>query len=467
MFQHTCLNDDPSHAPVGPVHAGCALGHRTRRIWGYGRWVMIFLIVISGPATASADDFENAPINYSTAVPNNFISQLQSRISAGQVTLSRDGQQGYLASVLRELDIPVSSQTLVFSKTSLQRDRIAPRTPRALYFNDDIYIGYCHRGEVLEVSVADPSLGAVFYTMSQKDAVPMFERQTDNCLSCHGTTNTRGVPGHLIRSVYTDSEGFPVLSMGTHRVDHTLPVEKRWGGWYVTGTHGTQAHLGNLIISKTTQRDDVENADGQNVTDLTSRFNTSAYLTQTSDLVALMVLEHQIEGHNLITRANFQTRLALASEARLNQELREPSDRRWDSTNSRIKSACEALVKYLLFSDEAPLTATMRGTTDFAADFTRRGPRDSAGRSLRDFDLERRLFRFPCSYLIYSQGFDELPDEAKTFVWKRLGEVLSGTDQSRSFAHLSPTDRVAIREILCATKPGVPQDWFKPSEITP
>ncbi|WP_202799919.1 hypothetical protein [Schlesneria paludicola] len=417
------------------------------------------LVVILCLRTAAGDDFENTPIYYSSTPAENRISKLQSRIDAGQVELARVGQQGYLAAVLRELEVPISSQMLVYSKTSLQRDRITPRTPRAIYFSDDVYVGYCHRGDVIEISTADPKLGAVFYTVSQLADTPRFERQTDNCLSCHGTTNTKGVPGHLVRSVYTDREGFPVLSMGTHRVDHTLPVEKRWGGWYVTGTHGVQTHLGNLMIEKTSQRDDVDNSAGQNVTSLQARFNTKAYLTDTSDLIALFVLEHQVEGHNLITRANFQTRQALASEARLNQELGESPDHRWDSANSRIRSACEALVKYLLFCDEAPLKGPMRGTTSFAEEFTHLGPRDSQGRSLRDLDLEHRLFRFPCSYLIYSRAFDELPPEAKALVWHRMEEVLSGADQSRPFSHLSLADRSAIREILCATKPGVPESW--------
>lgn len=457
---HTCSKSKPE--------CGQRSWRKSVRCGGTNLRLLTSLVVVTLCfRTAAGDEFEHAPINYSTTRAENRVSQLQSRIEAGQVEIGRDGQQGYLAAVLRALEVPVSSQMLVYSKTSLQRDRISPRTPRAIYFSDDVYVGYCHRGDVIEISTADPKLGAVFYTLSQAADTPRFERQTDNCLSCHGTTNTRGVPGHLVRSVYTDREGFPVLSMGTHRVDHTLPIEKRWGGWYVTGTHGSQTHLGNLTIEKTSQRDDVDNSAGQNVTSLQGRYNTKAYLTDSSDLIALLVLEHQVEGHNLMTRANFQTRQALASEARLNRELGESPDHRWDSTNSRIRSACEALVKYLLFCDEAPLKGTIRGTTAYATEFTQLGPRDSQGRSLRDFDLEHRLFRFPCSYLIYSPAFDELPTEAKAFVWDRMGEVLSGTDQSRTFAHLSLDDRSAIREILCATKPGVPQEWISPQPDTP
>jgi hypothetical protein len=427
---------------------------------------IVLLFVFTAGALQSSDsatgqDFERDPINYASAPANNAVSRLQAALDEDRKYLERDDHQGYLRSVLKEFDIPISSQTLVFSKTSLQRHRISPRTPRAIYFNDDVYIGFCQQGDVLEVSAVEPALGAVFYTLAQEpNEKPTFLRHNDNCLICHGSSNTRGVPGHLIRSVYVDHSGLPVLSMGTHRIDHTSPIEKRWGGWYVTGTHGPQTHLGNLTISNGPQREPVDNSAGQNVTSLDLRFDTSTYLSPHSDLIALMVLEHQAEAHNLLTRANFQTREALYAETRLNKDLGEPPEHRWDSTTTRIKNACEALVKYLLFCDEAPLTAPLRGTTSFAVDFAARGPRDSQGRSLRDFDLERRLFRFPCSYLIYSRSFDELPAEAKSLVFERLWSVLNGTDQSREFSHLSKQDRKAILEILLETKPGLPNKWF-------
>lgn len=407
-----------------------------------------------------AQDFDHSPINYSTTSPDNPISQLQQRLTAGTSQLKFDNQVGYLKSVLEELQVPISSQTLVFSKTSLQRHRITPKTPRALYFNDDTYVGFCQNGDVLELSVADPQLGAVFYTLEQDASdKPKFTRQIDNCLQCHGSTHTRGVPGHFTRSVYVDSVGLPVLAMGTHRIDHRNPISERWGGWYVTGTHGQQQHLGNLIVTGKQEREPVDNAAGQNVTDLTSRFKASAYLSPHSDLIALMILEHQTEAHNLLTRASFQTREALDSETRLNKELGEPEGHRWESTTTRIKSSCEAMVRYLLYCDEAPLTEPLRGTTSFQEDFTALGPRDSAGRSLRDFDLQRRLFKYPCSYLIYSRSFNELPAEAKSLTYRRLWEVLTGADKTKAFAHLSEADRTAIREILLATKTDLPDYW--------
>ena len=424
-----------------------------------------FSVLFCG-AGLDAQDFERPPIRYGVAPTDNGVSQLQARLDSGQARLESSGRQGYLKSLLQELNVPISSQTLVYSKTSLQRHRIAPRTPRALYFNDDVYVGFCLHGDVLELSAADPALGGVFYTLSQ-DLVesPQIVRQHDNCLLCHGSSHTRGVPGHLVRSVYVDAGGLPALHLGTTRIDHSSPIEKRWGGWYVTGTHGHQKHLGNLVLTSSRQQEPIENGAGQNVMDLSSRFNTSAYLSGHSDLVALMVLEHQGEAHNLLTRANFQTREALHAEIGLNKDLKEPEGHRWDSTTTRIKHACEALVKYLLFSEEAPLTARMQGSTLFADEFTQRGPQDTQGRSLRDFDLERRLFKYPCSYLVYSRSFNELPAEAKSVVLKRLWEVLSGQDHSKPFQHLSDEDRTAILEILRDTKPDLPDYWFENRKV--
>lgn len=411
-------------------------------------------------ASAQPDNFEAAPIEYSKSTPDNVVSRLQKRLDAGDAALKFEDHFGYLRGLLQELDVPTSSQTLVFSKTSLQRQKISPDAPRSLYFNDDVYIGMCQGGDVLEISAVDPQLGTVFYTLDQLAAKrPRFVRQIDNCTLCHASSHTQGVPGHTIRSVFTDPEGFPILSAGSYRIDQSSPLEKRWGGWYVTGTHGKQTHLGNVVYRGTDEPRPVDGADGRNLTSLADRIDGSGFLTPHSDIVALMVLEHQTEAHNLLTRANFGTRQALHYEAQLNRELKEPADKRWDSTNSRIRSVCEPLVRYLLMSEEAPLTAPLVGTSGFAAEFASRGPRDPNGRSLRDLDLKTRLFRYPLSYLVYSESFDALPAEAREYVFRRLDEVLSGADESREFAHLSPADRRAVREILLATKPDLPAAW--------
>ena len=407
-----------------------------------------------------AQEYEQEPIRYSKTEPHNRISQLIERIQAGKTQLHHEPQFGYLRSLLKELEVPESSQMLVFSKTSLQRHRISPNSPRALYFNDDVYVGFCQQGDVLELSAADPQLGAVFYTVGQNQSDPLrITRQADNCLICHSSSHTKDVPGHVVRSVFTDTAGFPILSAGTYRIDHTSPLEKRWGGWYVTGTHGPQKHLGNLTIDGHDVPHGLDNSAGMNLTELGDRFQSAAYLTGHSDIAALMVFEHQTDAHNLIARANFLTRQALHYQQALNRELDEPGDHVWESTKSRIKSAGEPLVEYLLFSGEAELTHRLQGTSGFANEFARLGPRDRQGRSLRDFDLETRLFKFRCSYLIYSPSFRDLPCEARDYVLRRMREVLSGQDESKKFAHLTANERQAILEILRDTLPDLPDSW--------
>lgn len=423
------------------------------------------LLLVCVPLARAEDEFERPPIEYSRSQPDNCISRLQQRMERGEVSLPFDAKFGYLPALLDALGVDRASQMLVFSKTSLQRQRIAPRTPRAIYFNDDAYVGYCQAGDVLEVSVADPQLGAVFYTLAQKPAEkPAMVRQTHNCLQCHAASQSDGAPDHLVRSVYADVSGLPLLTEGSHRVDHTTPFENRWGGWYVTGTHGRQSHLGNLVIRGTHATRPFDNARGQNVTDLAPRITVGDYLTPHSDIVALMVLEHQALVHNLITRANFATRQALRYEVEVNRALGEPPGHRLEGTTSRIRHAGDKLLRGLLFAGEAPLTAAIAGTSDYAKNFSQLGPRDSHNRSLRDFDLQTRMFKYPCSYLIYSPAFDALPVEVKSHVATRLKAVLTGEDASPDFAHLSPTDREVLWQILNETKPDLwqPQSTNNP-----
>jgi hypothetical protein len=423
-------------------------------------WIVAALLALACSASVDADEFDRPPVNYSKTEPNNPVSQLQQRLSAGTAKLEYEDHFGYLRSVLRELNVPQSSQMLVFSKTSLQSRRIWPQRPRAIYFDDDVYVGFCQAGDVIEVSVADPQLGAVFYTVDQEpDDKPRLRRQTDNCLMCHGSSSTGNIPGHLVRSIYPDSQGQPILSAGSFRIDHTSPLEKRWGGWYVTGTHGDMRHLGNLVIRGRDVPAKIDNAAGLNQEQLSGAVDAERYLIPHSDIVALMVLEHQAQGHNLITRANFLARTALFQQEELNRAMGKPAGERWESTTSRIKDAGEPLVKYMLFHDEAKLTAKIAGTSEFAAEFQARGPRDGEGRSLRDLDLKRRMFRYPCSYLIYSDSFRQLPDDVRSYVWQRLWDILNGRDANKEFAHLSADDRRAIIEVLRQTHPELPDYW--------
>ncbi|MFN0051895.1 MAG: hypothetical protein ACKV0T_06870 [Planctomycetales bacterium] len=421
------------------------------------------LMLIARAGLASDAPADQEPIRYSSPEVHDPIARLQERLDRGDAVLKFDRQHGYLRSVLELLEVSVSSQGLVYSKTSFQRDRISPETPRAVYFGDDVYLGWVQYGEVVEVSAVDPQKGAIFYTLAQQPQErPRFRRQTHECLQCHDSSLSQGVPGHFVRSVYPDPRGQPILSAGTFVTGHQSPLRERWGGWYVTGRHGAQVHMGNLIVRDREQRERPEKIDlaaGGNLDSLQGECDITPYLAPTSDLVALMVLEHQTQMHNLLTRANHQTRLALRDEAVLLKALGRDAPARLDSTASRIRSVGEPLVRYLLFADEAPLLEPVSGSSAFARDFAARGPRDARGRSLREFDLSRRMFRYPLSYLIYSESFDGLPQEMQDYVFGRLWTILSGRETSGKFERLSADDRRAIIEILRETKPGLPDEW--------
>jgi hypothetical protein len=409
---------------------------------------------------ASAQDIERDPIRYSAATPRNVVSRLEERLAQGKAKLDYEPKHGYLRSVLRALDVPESSQVLVFSKTSLQRERIAPRTPRSIYFNDDVLVGYCNRGRMMEISAADEQIGTAFYTIDQAPGEePVITRQTESCLICHSSSANQGFPGHLVRSLYVDRQGNPMLASGSFRTDHTSPMAERWGGWYVTGTSGRQKHMGNMICTGSARPEASDNAHGVNVVDLKDRFKTSMYPTPHSDIVALMVLEHQVGMLNRLARAGMETRMALHYQREMNKALGQPADEPSESAQSRIRGAGDAVVEYLLFGGEARLTGRIAGTSSFAAEFAARGPRDSKGRSLRDFDLQTRLFRYPCSYLIYSGAFDSLPREVREYVYQRLWEILDGRGTDKDDPKLSADDRTAIIEILRETKRDLPADW--------
>lgn len=425
--------------------------------------LLLFVMLGCGiiAAMSRADSISSQPpINYRTAPTDDPVARLQRQIDAGQITLSRDDRHGYLSAILKALGVPVSSQMLVFSKTSFQRELIAPWRPRALYFNSDVYVGWVQGSNILEFASVDKQLGPIFYTLNQRQVQkPQFDRQNDNCLQCHDGLMTDDVPGLMMRSVFADAGGMANLSAANYLTTLSSPFTERWGGWYVTGSHGSMRHMGNMLLHSGDDPDQPDLQTGANTTDLSSRFDTSAYLAPGSDLVALMVLTHQTQVHNLITRANYQTRIALRDEKTADHSSGDAPGPISDSMRQRIQDACEPLVRALLFCEETPLPSPIAGTSTFARDFAAAGPRDKKGRSLRDFDLTRRLFKYPCSYLIYTESFAVLPSQAKDYVYQRLWDVLSGKETSQDFAVLSPADRKAVIEILRDTMSGLPEYW--------
>ena len=399
---------------------------------------------------------DHPAIDYRRGISNDAVARLQQQIDSGEIKLEYNEAHGYLEAVLKHLKVPASSQGLVFSKTSFQLHRIMPSNPRALYFNDEAYVGWVNGGDVLELAAVDAKLGGVFYTLDQiKTARPKF-RRNDECLQCHASNGTRNVPGFVVRSVYPDARGYPIAPLGGFVTNQNSPLRERWGGWYISGTHGTEQHLGNQRFEEQGGPYNPAQLASQNVTTLEPRFNTQSYLTPHSDLVALMVLEHQTQMHNLITRLSYETRRALHDQRAIDEALGQPSATPSDSTRRRIEHAADDLVRYLLFVGESRWATPLAGTASFAKDFAAQGPRDKLGRSLREFELKQKLFRYPCSYLIYSDAFDALPPLALEQVYRQLWQVLNGQTQDKAYVAIPAAERKAVLEILRETKRNLP-----------
>ena len=413
--------------------------------------------------------FSDAPINYRSDDLRDPVAKLEKRLEDGKSALVYEPEHGYLRSVLQQLAVPIDSQTLVFSKTSFQYPKISPEHPRALYFNDDVYVGSVHEGKAIEVVSFDPMQGAIFYLLDEhKVDKPAFQRAELDCTQCHIAAGTRGVPGVLLRSVYPASGGTLVAGTRSLITDQESPLADRWGGWYVTGRIAGVAHMGNASV------DEVQVASisdprvaATKLVPFAKPFDAAAYLSADSDVVAHLVLAHQTQMHNLITLTNYKTRMALYSHAQSNpggtQRTSEATPP--DTLAQQFERPAEQVVHYLLFANEAPLSGLglkeNASASAFAREFAARGPKDAHGRSLRDFDLNTRIFRYPCSYLIYSDAFDSLPEPAKVYVYHRLLQVLSGEDKSPDFAQLSTEDRRNVLEILLATKRGLPEEWTR------
>jgi hypothetical protein len=388
-------------------------------------------------------------IRYREVGNRNAVARLQEQLATGALRLGYDRISGYLPAILKALDVPVSSQVLVFSKTSFQAARIYPHSPRAIYFNDSVAVGHVRGADLLELTATDPDAGVVFFTLDQTEqATPAITRHTDECLQCHASPRTLGVPGLVVRSVYPDRSGMPVSAAGSFSTDHRSPLEQRWGGWYVTGTHGTSRHMGNQMAIDAEGTLDAEA--GANVSDLSPFLKSGAHLTPHSDLVALMVLEHQVRITNLITRIGWETRLALADHASLIGLNGPPLE--WSaSVRRRIERPAEVLVRSLFMLDEHALTSPVAGTSGFADAYSARGPHDKRRRSLYELDLNRRLYRYRFSPLIYSEQFAGLPPDVREYIYQRIAAVLTGRDRSHDFSSVSESERAAILEILRET----------------
>jgi hypothetical protein len=439
---------------------------------------VLVLVSLMGGGTAEADqeklltstryDAEYPVIAYSGPARANRVWRLQQQLNSGKLKLEWEPKFGYLRSLLKALEIDVDSQVLVFSRTSLQIEHISPQTPRAVYFNDDTYVGYVQNSRLIELAVVDSEKGPVFYGLENAtDYPPEFNREGGRCLTCHDTyaMGGGGVPRVMVLSSPVDDAADDRGITAGSEVDDRTPFGLRWGGWYVTGNTGSRTHLGNLPL--------IEDRSGQKLRELRSTshnraqlddyFDTGKYLSNHSDVVALTVLEHQTSLHNLVTRIDYKVRTVMSRDTpasgTANTANAPNAIRSWEDLTSRDRSQLvnmmEPLVRALFMQDAAPFEDCMASSSGFAERFSKLGPHDSRGRSLRELDLKTRLFKYPLSFEIYSEHFDALPEYALDYVYGRIAEILKGRDKTGISASMSAAERQAITEILIDTKPAL------------
>jgi hypothetical protein len=381
---------------------------------------------------------EHPDIQYASRPTTDRVAKLNQVLSQNGRTLQRDSQTGYLLPVLEALGVPVESQLLVFSKTGVQRAYTGPRNPRALFFDQSVAVGYTPGAPVIELAAHDPQQGVVFYILDQATAAPVFTRRT-SCLACHVSASTLDVPGMIVRSHTVGDDGN--VTTGSHDVNHQTPHPDRWGGWFVTSEdaappYAQMAHRGNITFSGR------GNTSNQVFVDwLNSSPETRGYLSSSSDIVGLLVFDHQMHAINLLTRLNWESRVA---------------SRTSDAADGTVRRLINELADYFLFADEAPPLVPLTPRPGFAASLESKIPKDHRGRSFGQLDMANRLLRYPCSYMVYSEAFDGLSPAVKEAVYRRMLDTLSRNDSHATRAGLTADNRRAVLEILRDTKPGFP-----------
>jgi hypothetical protein len=382
--------------------------------------------------------FGDAPHNYWTE-PDDAFSKFRARVESGQLKLDASrGEKQFIIDLLKELDVPASSQLWVYSGTSLQSGRINPRNPRAVYFNEEIYVGYVPGGQ-MEIASIDPERGAVFYIFDipRPGETVRFQR-SEKCMNCHAGDAQYKVPGLAVESVIPGPNTGSLDAYRRGLSGHGIPLEERFGGWHVTGAPSSLNHQGNATGALSGGK--------VNLTPLLpgAQFDVERYPVATSDILAHLIFEHQVGFTNRVTEARYLTRAALAAgKGRLRNE-----------DVKALEAKADALARYLMFAEEAPLPREgIEGDSAYKADFLRNRKAGPDGSSLKDLDLRTRLFKHRCSYMLYSRVFTTLQPEFKKLVYARLSVALGEASTSRDFNYLPVTERRAIRNIVSATLP--------------
>lgn len=429
---------------------------------------LCFLAVVNGALIAAADEpravavtealpFGQPPVDYWSKAPDDTVAELQRRLDAKELELPFVEKFGYLPAMLKELDIPIESQLLAFSSQSPHRSQIRPERPRAVYFNEDVSVSWFPGAVLLEIAAHDSRKGTLFYTVvNREETRPEFYRSnSQTCLGCHhmpANPSWTGVavPGHLLRT-FLEVEGRGLRVEGQTGTDsdsqpstfnpqpfrkirsHTLPLEDRWQTWYVTGITPDQRHRGNLSLAEHQRLKNEDPHYYRTIADLAVDFDTDRYPTNTSDVVAHLIFDHQMLGLNLLARLSYEHQFGVRSDIE------------------------DMVVRYLLMVDEAPLHKPVAGTSDYAERYRRRDSKTADAPSLHDLDLQTRLFQHRISPLVNCRMVRSFPSALKQRLFTRLSRVLTGQDEVDGYS-ISATDRRSTLAVLKSTVEDWPQD---------
>jgi len=389
-------------------------------------------------------DFRHSIHRYLEKLPQDPFSNFKRKMESGIIKLNFGSEKKYLSSLLDELTISPHSQLLVYSTTSLQLSRISPTNPRAIYFTDDIYLGYVPGGQI-EIIGIDPQLGAIPYIFNlpkENDFKHPTIYRSKRCMNCHASPDIGGAPGLLIASVIPGDGGGSIDAFRKKISGHGVPYEKRFGGWHITGRHPFVETWANQIGE---MRDGnilkIPNPPGK-------YFTWDKYLTEKSDLIPHLLLEHQIGFTNRCIAITYK--------------FRELKILNRDSRNiNLIEEETQSLLSYILFKNEALLPENkINSETQYVLDFENSSTRNQKGKDLRKLNLKTRLFNLRCSYMIFSNSFSGLPSVIKDCLINKLHLILS-CDQKKippAFSYLGNDERKIIKQILSTSLPGFPVD---------
>lgn len=430
----------------------CTVRFALQRL-GFAHLAVAMLVGVVTPGLAQEALFERPPIRYSESPARDAASRLLAEIEAGRIRLPSESPRETLRAVLGILNVPEWSQVLVFSKTSEQFGLIHPGNPRAVYFSDDVYVGYVPGG-LIEIAASDPVLGMVFHTIDPRSTSARPQRD-NSCLSCHASARTERVPGLMVRSVFPDADGRPLGAAGSFDTTDASPLSERWGGWYVTGRHGSARHMGNVTAHGNDAEPLLDREAGANLRNLDGKFPAGLHLRDDSDIVALLVLEHQCRMHNRIIQASQDTLRAQWMHEQLHPGA--PQDGPDTAVSATLARAAEMLATAFLFSDEVDIGEDIEGNGEFARRFEEAGPKDANARSLRELRLHHRLFKYRCSYMVHSPSFAASPPALRKATLARLAAALSDFSPDSPAHHIPERERQQLTALLAATI----ADWPK------